>query len=60
MVERSEHGCTKPNLGDLLAAYELGALEGPDQARFEAHMEECPACQEELYLGAPASEALRT
>ena len=56
----SEHGCTKPDLGDLLSAYELGLLEGPDQARFEAHLEDCPACQEDLYAGAVASEALRT
>ena len=55
----SEHGCTQPDLGDLLSAYEMGLLEGPDQVRFEAHLENCPACLEDLYAGAVSSEALR-
>lgn len=59
MSEHSEYECTKPGLGDLLAAYELGLLEGPDQSRFEAHLGECPACLEELYQGAATSEELR-
>lgn len=55
----SEQECTRPELGDLLGAYELGLLEGPDQLRFEKHLEHCPACAEELYDGAAASEAMR-
>ena len=59
MTERTGHECTDPKLGDLLAAYELGLLAGPDQARFETHLNDCPACQEELYQGAPTAESLR-
>ncbi len=37
----------------------MGLLEKKDQSRFEAHLEQCPACQEDLYAGATASEKLR-
>ena len=54
-----EQGCTNPDLGDLLSAYEMGLLEQKDQTRFETHLVECPVCLEDLYDGAVASEALR-
>lgn len=59
MPERTEHGCTRPEIGDLLGAYELGLLETADRQRFETHLEDCAACLEDLYQGAPAAETLR-
>jgi hypothetical protein len=50
--------CREPATGELLAAYELGLLEAAERARFEAHLESCPACLEELYAHAPAALAL--
>jgi hypothetical protein len=53
-----EHRCQDPELGRLIAAYEMGLLEEKEQARFEAHLSICPACLEELYAQAPAAAAL--
>jgi Putative zinc-finger len=55
----SEQGCTRPELGDLLSAYEMGLLDAPDQLRFESHLEGCSTCAEDLYSGAVASEEMR-
>jgi anti-sigma-K factor RskA len=35
------------------AAYVLGALDGPDRAGFEAHLESCERCREEVVSLAP-------
>lgn len=56
----SEQGCTRPEVGDLLAAYELNLLEAEDRLRFESHLETCAWCVEELYAHAPCSEDLLT
>ena len=39
-----------------LGAYVLGALDPVERARFEEHLECCPACREELvrWQGCPA------
>lgn len=55
----SDLRCTDPRSGDLLAAYGLGVLEDADRGRFEAHLDDCPFCLEELYAVAPVDEALR-
>jgi len=55
----SEEGrCREPELGRLIARYELGLLAEEEQARFEAHLQDCPACLEEMYAHAPAVTAL--
>ncbi|XAS67127.1 zf-HC2 domain-containing protein [Micrococcaceae bacterium Sec5.7] len=37
-----------PELHQLLGAYLLGGLNAADTERFDAHLQECPACREEL------------
>ncbi len=51
--------CNAEDVGRLLAAYELGALDAAEAARFEAHLLRCPACFESLYEGAPVAAVLR-
>jgi len=51
--------CRDPKLGALTTAYELGLLGPEDQARFEAHLDRCPACLENLYDGAVTAAVLR-
>jgi hypothetical protein len=41
-----------------VAGYALGALNPPERARFEAHLEACPACREELAELREAAELL--
>jgi anti-sigma-K factor RskA len=41
MTDRCQHA-------DTVAAYLLGALEGEELQRFEAHLEGCPACGDDL------------
>lgn len=55
-----ENGCTRPEIGDRLAAYEIGMLEENERAQFEQHLTECSWCTEELYAHAPAAETLRS
>ncbi len=55
----SSPSCVEPRLGDLMSAYEMGLLEKQDQSRFEAHLDQCAGCLEDLYSGAMASEELR-
>jgi anti-sigma-K factor RskA len=43
---------------DAAASYLLGALPEPERAEFEAHLEGCPACREELGELRVAAEAL--
>jgi anti-sigma-K factor RskA len=43
---------------DAAASYLLGALPEPERAEFEAHLEGCPACREELEELRVAAEAL--
>jgi anti-sigma-K factor RskA len=43
---------------DAAAGYLLGALPEPERAEFEAHLEGCPACREELEELRVAAEAL--
>jgi len=43
---------------DAAAGYLLGALPEPERAEFEAHLEGCPACREELDELRVAAEAL--
>jgi hypothetical protein len=50
--------CIDTTSGELLAAYEIGLLTPEEQTRFEVHLVECPACQEELYESAPMMAAL--
>ncbi len=42
-----------------VAAYALGTLDPAERAAFEAHLEGCAACREELALLAPAARALQ-
>ncbi len=53
MSERTDEKPLSPC--DLLAAYELGLLDGQERLRFEGHLETCPHCLEEVYAFAPAS-----
>jgi hypothetical protein len=53
-----ERRCREPELGRLIAPYELGLLAEEEQARFEAHLQDCPTCLEELYAHAPAVAGL--
>ncbi len=50
--------CCSPDLGELLAAYELGLLPAEDRLRFEEHLAGCSACLEELYEMSPVATAL--
>ena len=50
--------CPDRELGERLAAYELGLLDSDERRRFEDHLRECPACQEELFELAPYMAAL--
>lgn len=43
---------------DDLAAYALGALEGPELGQFEAHLGGCERCQSELQWLQPAIDAI--
>lgn len=51
--------CVDPQMNELLAAYEFGALDGDDKRKFEAHLLECDHCFQSLYEMAPVMEALR-
>lgn len=51
--------CRDPEVGALRSAYELGLLGPVEQARFEEHLNHCPACLEQLYGDAPATAVLR-
>ena len=50
--------CTDTTPGELLAAYEMGLLTPEEQAQFETHLSDCPACQEDLYEAAPMMTTL--
>ena len=51
--------CTNPELGALLHAYELGALDDDDTERFEMHTMECRFCYNELVEFTAYTESLR-
>ena len=51
--------CSDEEVGRLLAAYEMGALDADGAARFETHLLRCPACFEDLYEGAPVAAVIR-
>lgn len=55
----SENGCIRPEIGDRLAAYEMGLLEETERVEFEEHLAACAWCLEEMYAHAPAAEAMR-
>ncbi len=50
--------CTNPRVGELVGAYELGLLSSQERAEFEAHLESCATCLEELYAQAPIATAV--
>jgi hypothetical protein len=52
-------GCQRPDVGELLSAYEMGLLEDDERALFENHVRECSACLEEVYQMAPVVARLR-
>ena len=41
-------GCTEQETGDLLHAYEIGALSEADVERFEIHLMHCEHCYEQV------------
>jgi len=51
MNENEQHD---PHWADEVAAYALGALEPPEAAELEAHLEGCERCRQELRWLAPA------
>jgi anti-sigma-K factor RskA len=53
-MSASEHGPWREDIG----AYLLGALPESERVRFEAHLESCAACREEVELLSVASDAL--
>jgi hypothetical protein len=52
-------GCTDPELGALLFAYETGALSAEDTKRFELHLLECEHCFKEAESFSKYSKMLR-
>jgi tetratricopeptide (TPR) repeat protein len=53
-------GCTDPEQGNLLAAYEMGLLAPGDQLRFEKHLSACPTCRAQLLEMAPFMRAVQS
>src|SRR5262249_45570305 len=41
-------GCIDEQIGVLLPSYEFGHLSGPEKERFEAHLQACHGCAEEI------------
>lgn len=52
-------GCIRPDLGQLLAAYEWGLLASEEEDAYERHLVGCPACAGELHSTAQMGGALR-
>jgi anti-sigma factor RsiW len=50
--------CADPEIGERLAAYELGLLRPDERAAVEAHLETCEACREEAWATAPYATML--
>ena len=50
--------CDDPATGALLVSYVLGTLPENDLVRFELHLLQCSACQQEMEAAAPALESL--
>lgn len=48
----------EPDIHADLAAYLTGKLAPPERARFEAHLDGCPECREEVAALAPTARAL--
>jgi len=44
----NNHTCTNPEIGVMLAAFEIGVLDAADRSCFLAHVRECSFCQQEL------------
>lgn len=51
--------CVAPEIGKLIARYELGALDSAEHAAFVGHLVECEFCHNEVYEMEPAAELLR-
>lgn len=52
-------GCTNPELGALLHAFEIGALSKQDAERFEDHLLECDFCFNEAKEFGPSADLMR-
>jgi tetratricopeptide (TPR) repeat protein len=60
MTDREAPGaCTSPELRQLLARYEFGALTPEERVAFEKHILECDACFAELERGEPTVATMR-
>jgi hypothetical protein len=50
--------CTDPEVGERLAAYELGLLAPAERRRFEEHLTGCIACRDEAFASADVATAM--